>query len=151
MQRFEAAKSSSLRRDSRFFTPEEDAVVTTMRKAGSSYRVIAKALGRTSSAVETRWNKHLDESNAAVRGYTARTAQLSFGEACHQFTAEEDRRLEHMASSGMQVNDMAVEFGLSANSLYARLQYLQRTKSRAPTQKQANSGVTPKRKNCAWR
>lgn len=57
-QRFEAVRSAvpdverlGLHKGSRRFTDEEDALITSMRKAGSPYRPIAETIGRSTGSV----------------------------------------------------------------------------------------------------
>lgn len=131
VQRFEAAKSSP-RGNSNFITPEEDAVILSMRKAGSTWQEIAKALGRPAVSVVARWKRALNESDPVVRLYKARVAQQSFGKLRRLFTAEEDRRLLHMASLGTKVRDMGVELGRGSNSISIRLKFLRLKESQTP-------------------
>lgn len=131
VHRFEAAKSNP-RGNSTFITPEEDAVILSMRKAGSTWQAIAKALGRPAVSVVARWKRALNESDPAVRLYKARVAQQSFGKLRRPFTAEEDRRLLHMASLGTKVRDMGVELGRGSNSISIRLKSLRLNESQTP-------------------
>ena len=131
VQRFEAAKSSP-RGNSNFITPEEDAVILSMRKAGSTWQEIAKVLGRPAVSVVARWKRALNESDPVVRLYKARVAQQSFGKLRRLFTAEEDRRLLHMASLGTKVRDMGVELGRGSNSISIRLKFLRLKESQMP-------------------
>ncbi|KAM0707131.1 hypothetical protein Q7P35_006462 [Cladosporium inversicolor] len=131
VQRFEAAKSSP-RGKGRFITPEEDAVILSMRKAGNTWQSIAKALGRPATSVITRWKRALNESDPVVREHTARLAQQSFGKLRRHFTAEEDRRLLHMASLGTKQRDMSTELGRNLTSIAARLRLLRLKESQTP-------------------
>jgi hypothetical protein len=118
-QRFEAVRSTvpDEERLSRYkekprFTAEEDAVISNMRKAGSTYRLIAEAIGRVESSIESRWTRWLDLSDPVVRIQRAKQAQQPLGpfgvSRYHRFTAEEDGRLTHMLSLGRKPREMAM-------------------------------------------
>lgn len=131
VQRFEVAKSSR-RGKGRFITPEEDAVILSMRRAGNTWQSIAKALGRPATSVITRWQRALNESDPAVRERTARLVQQPFGKLRRHFTAEEDRRLLHMASLGTKQRDIGTELGRGFISIAARLRLLRLKQPQTP-------------------
>ena len=132
-QRFEAARSAvpaverlGLHRGSRRFTDEEDALITSMRKAGSPHRLIAEAIGRPTGSVTSRWRKLLIESDYEATNQQNRRAKQSFGHVNHRFTAEEDNQLRHMLSLGMKPRSMAVALGCADYStIHSRLKVLQ--------------------------
>lgn len=135
-QRFEAVRSTvpdeerlSRRKENRF-TAEEDAVISNMRKAGSTYRLIAEATGRPESSIRSRWTRWLDVSDPVVRIQLAKQAQQPFGpfgvSKYHRFTAEEDGRLRHMLSLGVKPREMAMALGtVPTEAIYKRLRMLQ--------------------------
>ena len=136
-QRFEAVRSTvpDEERLSRYkvnppYTAEEDAVISNMRKAGSSYRLIAEAIGRSASSVGCRWARRLDVSDPVVRIHRAKQAQQPFGRfgvpKHHRFTAEEDSRLRHMLSLGVKPREMTMALGTaSIDAIKRRLKLLQ--------------------------
>jgi hypothetical protein len=137
MRRFEAVASAvpeaerySLHNGRPRITREEDAVISNMRKAGKSFKLIAEAIGRSQSAVTGRWKRHLDENEPLVHVQRAAKPQRRFGLCCRRFTAEEDSQLRHMDSSGKTPTEMAIALGTLVNAVWNRLKIL-----RAPTRK----------------
>lgn len=110
-----------------FLTLEEDAFTIDMRKAGSTFLQIAKATGRISGSIGTRWRSYLDESNAAVR-----PEKQARGSRPHMFNAEDEKQLKQMVSLGNSTFEMAMALEVSRSSIYGRLEVL---RSRAPIQK----------------
>lgn len=112
------------------FTREEDAVISNMCKAGSSFRLIAEALGRPKDSVVARWKKDLDESEPLVHVRRAIKTQRRFGLSHRRFTAEEASQLRHMESLGKTRTEMAIALGTLLSTVHNRLKVL-----RAPTRK----------------
>ena len=99
------------------FTQKEDAMILDMRKAGSTFKLIAEAMGRPTASVINRWHRYLDDRNPV--------GQPSLGQANHSFTAEDDRQLKHMLTLGMTYKEMALAIGVvSSGSIHWRLKRL---------------------------
>lgn len=101
-QRFEAVRPAvpdverlGFYKGSRRFTDEEDALITNMRKEGSTYRLIAEAIGRPNGSVISRWRRLLIESDHVTRRQQTRRAEQCFGHVNRRFTAEEDNQLRN--------------------------------------------------------
>jgi hypothetical protein len=99
------------------FTQKEDAMISDMRKAGSKFKLIANAIGRSTPSVKNRWYRYLDDRNPVD--------QLSLGRVNHSWTAEDDRQLKHMLALGMTCKEMADAIGIgSLGSIHCRLKRL---------------------------
>jgi len=145
--RFEAAKSATpdartldRTKPRRYFTPEDDAVIVRMRKAGSTYLPIGKVLKRSKTSIAARYQEFLNEDNPVARQNHARQTQKLSGPADpHVYTAEDDRQLRRMDSLGTKPKDMAVALGIfPTSSVYNRLiklkRHSERTESKYPEQ-----------------
>jgi hypothetical protein len=96
-----------------------------MRKAGSPYRPIAEAIGRSTSSVTSHWHKLRIKSGDVANQQTQR-AKLPLGHINHRFTAEEDDQLRHMLSLGISPHSMADALGRAdPASIHRRLKLLQ--------------------------
>ena len=98
-----APKDQTPRPEWREYSGEEYERIVDLRASGKTWVEIGETLGRSTSSVwskgtsllrEAIWQQRFDR----VAQPQARVAHQSFGEVAHQFTAEEDRRLEKVVS-----------------------------------------------------
>jgi hypothetical protein len=142
VRRFEVVKSTTpddqrYRSSKSYFTAKDDAIIEKMaRETESSFATIAKTLNRSPNAIANRWRHYLDDSSAVVRRSKIRAAQRPFGALYHRFTAEEDRQLTYLASSGTKLSDITVALNITdMSSIHRRLKTLRARSGEKVTRK----------------